>query len=70
VNLLVHLVQNLLPKGITVDSLETAVSDTRRHLEPANKAKEKAAILEEIIRVRKIEEQYLMKDTGMHRKGR
>ncbi|RAO71754.1 uncharacterized protein BHQ10_007766 [Talaromyces amestolkiae] len=59
VKLLVHLVQNLLPMGITADCLEEAVGDTRRHLVPEDKAPEKAAILEEIIRVRRIEERYL-----------
>lgn len=59
VKLLVHLVQNLLPMGITADLLEEAVGDTRRHLVPEDKAEEKASMLEEIIRVRKIEERYL-----------
>ncbi|EED19716.1 kinesin, putative [Talaromyces stipitatus ATCC 10500] len=59
VKLLVHLVQNLFPIGITVDLLEEAVGDTRRHLVPEEKAEEKAAMLEEIIRVRKSEERYL-----------
>ncbi|GAM36073.1 hypothetical protein TCE0_018r04877 [Talaromyces pinophilus] len=59
VKLLVHLVQNLLPMGITADLLEEAVGDTRRHLVPEDKAEAKAAMLDEIIRVRKIEERYL-----------
>ncbi|EEA24396.1 hypothetical protein TMatcc_007488 [Talaromyces marneffei ATCC 18224] len=59
VKLLVHLVQNLLPMGITADILEEAVGDTRRHLVPEDKAEEKASMLEEIIRVRKIQERYL-----------
>lgn len=68
--LLVHLVQNLLPMGITADLLEEAVGDTRRHLVPDDKADEKAAMLEEIIRVRKIEERYLRNEIGMYRELR
>lgn len=67
VKLLVHLVQNLLPMGITADVLEEAVSDTRRHLIPEDKAEEKARMLEEIIRVRRIEERYLRNEIGMYR---
>lgn len=59
VKLLVHLVQNLLPMGVTADLLEEAVGDTRRHLVPEDRAAEKAAMLKEIIRVRRIEERYL-----------
>lgn len=51
--------------GITADLLGEAVGDTRRHLVPEHKADEKAAMLEEIIRVRKIEEQYLRNEIGM-----
>lgn len=65
VKLLVHLVQNLLPMGITADLLEEAVGDTRRHLVPEDKAEEKALMLDEIIRVRKIEERYLRNEIGM-----
>ena len=67
VKLLVHLVQNLLPMGITADLLEEAVGDTRRHLVPEDKAEAKAAMLDEIIRVRKIEERYLKNEIGMYR---
>jgi hypothetical protein len=67
VKLLVHLVQKLLPNGITADLLEEAVRDTRRHLVPKDKAEEKATILEEIIRVRKIEESFLRNEIGMYR---
>jgi hypothetical protein len=56
--LLVHLVQNLLPMGITADLLEEAADDCRRHLLPEDKVDEKAAFLDEIFRVRKIEERY------------
>lgn len=67
VQLLVHLVQNLLPMGITADLFEESVGDVRRHLVPQSKAEEKAAMLEEIIRVRKIEERYLRNEIGMYR---
>lgn len=53
--------------GVTADLLEEAVGDTMRHLIPEDKAPEKAAILEEIIRVRKIEERYLRNEIGMYK---
>ncbi|KUL81996.1 hypothetical protein ZTR_09817 [Talaromyces verruculosus] len=59
VELLVHLVQNLLRKGVTVESLEGAVCDIRRYLVPEDNRGAKAAILDEIIHVRKTEERYL-----------
>ncbi|OKL55597.1 hypothetical protein UA08_09133 [Talaromyces atroroseus] len=59
VELLVHLVQNLLRKGVTVELLEEAVSDIRRHLIPEDNHKAKTAILDEIIHIKKIEKQYL-----------
>ena len=65
--LLVHLVQNLLRKGVTVELLEEAVSDIRRHLVPEDNREAKAAILDEIIHIRKIEEQYLRMEIRMYR---
>lgn len=56
--------------GITAHVLEEAVSDTRRHLVPPDKAGEKAVMLEEIIRVRRMEEGYLMNQISMYRELR
>lgn len=69
VKLLVHLVQNLLAMGITANLLEEAADDCRRHLLPEDKVEEKAAILDEIFRVRKIEERYEKNEIGRHRKS-
>lgn len=51
--------------GITADLLEEAVGDTRRHLVPEDKAESRAAMLDEIIWVRKTEERYLQNEIGM-----
>lgn len=52
--LLVHIVQRLLPYGITADKLEETANDNRRHINPPHKA----SILDELFRVRRLEERY------------
>ncbi|EED18145.1 hypothetical protein TSTA_119090 [Talaromyces stipitatus ATCC 10500] len=56
--LLVHLVQNLLPMGITAEMLEDAALDCRRQIGPEERREERLGVIEEIFRVRKIEERY------------
>jgi hypothetical protein len=56
--------------GITADFLEEAADDCRRHLLPENKVDEKAAFLDEIFRVRKIEERYERNEIGRYRERR
>lgn len=62
--LLVHLVQNLLPMGITAEMLEDAADDTRRHLQPEDQRAIRALIVDEIFRVRKIEERFERNEIG------
>ncbi|OKL63640.1 hypothetical protein UA08_00266 [Talaromyces atroroseus] len=52
--LLVHIVQCLLPMGITADKLQETANDVRRHIKPP----ERATILDEVFRVRRLEERY------------
>ncbi|KAH8702387.1 hypothetical protein BGW36DRAFT_116075 [Talaromyces proteolyticus] len=52
--LLVHIVQNLSPIGITADKLQEIANDNRRQIKPP----EKIGILDELFRVRRLEERY------------
>jgi Protein of unknown function (DUF2841) len=58
--LLVHIVQRLLPMGITADKLQEAANDIRRHIKP----RERATILDEVFRVRRLEERYERDEVG------
>ncbi|CRG87211.1 putative protein YDR124W [Talaromyces islandicus] len=52
--LLVHIIQKLLPIGITADKLEEVANDNRRQIKPPAKV----GILDELFRVRRLEERF------------
>jgi hypothetical protein len=58
--LLVHIVQQLLPMGITADKLEEVANDSRRLIKPPSKV----GMLDELFRVRKLEESFVRQEVG------
>ncbi|CRG92889.1 hypothetical protein PISL3812_09964 [Talaromyces islandicus] len=54
VKLLVHIIQQLLPMGVTADKLEEVANDNRRQIKPPAKV----GILDELFRVRRLEERF------------
>lgn len=62
VKLLVHIIQQLLPIGITADRLQQVANDIRRQIKPP----EKVEILDELFRVRRLEEKFQQKKVGMY----
>lgn len=58
---MVHIIRNLGSLGITADKLLEVVYESKRNLKPA----ERLEIIEEILRVRKLEERYERNEVGM-----
>ncbi|EED11716.1 conserved hypothetical protein [Talaromyces stipitatus ATCC 10500] len=58
IELLVHLLQNLLPIGTTAAMFEKASDGAKNQASPAEQARRRTLILDEIFRVRKTEERY------------
>ncbi|QKX61085.1 uncharacterized protein TRUGW13939_08231 [Talaromyces rugulosus] len=56
--LLVHIIQQLLPMGITADKLEEVANDSRRLIKPPSKV----GMLDELFRVRKLEESFVRQE--------
>jgi hypothetical protein len=62
---MVHIIRNLGRHGVTADKLKEVAYDAKRQLN----APEKMEVLDEIFRVRKLEERFERDEVGMYIRG-